>query len=74
MDTENQKRDAARLNWHAINSAPRDREIGLAVIDEQGEHSLSFPCRWALGLWMNAKTRQFVDVRPTHWREWPQAA
>jgi hypothetical protein len=31
---------------------------------------LEFPCRWADGCWINAKTGRLVDVHPTHWREW----
>ncbi len=56
--------------WRPIADAPFDREIGLAVMDFHGTHSLAFPCRRILGGGMNAETKQRIDVRPTHWREW----
>jgi hypothetical protein len=33
-------------------------------------HALVFPCRRVPGGWINAKLRKWIDVRPTHWREW----
>lgn len=60
--------------WRNISSAPFDRDIELAVIDRDGPHALVFACRRILGGWMNAETRERLDVRPTHWREWqPQS-
>jgi hypothetical protein len=56
--------------WEAIMTAPFDRELELAVIDEDGEHSLVFPCRRVAGGWVNAETGARIDVRPTHWRAW----
>jgi hypothetical protein len=57
--------------WAEIGSAPRDREIQLAVIDSDGLHALVFPCRRSAGGgWLSALTGDRVDVRPTHWREW----
>jgi hypothetical protein len=46
----------------------------LAVIDDDGPHALVFPCRRILNGWMNADTKERLDVRPTHWREWAVAA
>jgi hypothetical protein len=31
---------------------------------------LVFPCRRILSGWVNAETRQRIDVHPTHWRGW----
>ena len=56
--------------WQPITGAPFDREIELAVIDYDGAHALVFPCRRILGGWVNADSKQRVEVRPTHWREW----
>jgi hypothetical protein len=56
--------------WQSIASAPFDRDLELAVIDRDGPHALVFPCRRILAGWIDAETRQRVDVRPTHWREW----
>jgi len=56
--------------WQPIPSAPFDRDLELAVIDYDGPHALVFPCRRILGGWVNADTKQRIEVRPTHWREW----
>jgi len=56
--------------WQAIFSAPLDRNLELAVLDEDGVHALAFACRRVADGWINATTKQRVDVRPTHWREW----
>jgi len=58
--------------WQPIATpAPIDRDLELAVIDGEGPHALVFPCRRVLNGWINAGTREPLDVRPTHWREWP---
>jgi len=64
------------MEWNPIGTAPFDLDLELAVIDYDGPHSLVFPCRrilgtWVLGTWVNAETKQRVEVYPTHWREWP---
>jgi hypothetical protein len=60
--------------WWEISTAPFDQDLQLAVIDGEGPHALVFPCRRILGGWMNAKTRERLDVRPTHWRVWDHHA
>jgi len=62
----------ARMDWQFISIAPFDRDLELAVITYDGPHALVFPCRRVLHGWINAETKKSVDVRPTHWREWPQ--
>jgi len=57
--------------WHKIPTAPFDRDLELAVIDENGVvHAIAFPCRRILGGWIRAQTMRQIDLRPTHWREW----
>jgi hypothetical protein len=56
--------------WESVSSAPFDRDIELAVIDSDGAHALVFPCRRILNGWMKVETKERLDVRPTHWREW----
>jgi hypothetical protein len=56
--------------WMAISNAPFGRDLELAVIDDDGPHALIFACRRIVGGWMNAETKERLDVRPTHWREW----
>jgi hypothetical protein len=58
--------------WEPITTAPYDRELELAVIDQDGEHCLVFPCRKTLAGWSNAATGARIDVRPTHWRNWAE--
>lgn len=62
----------ARMQWAPIATAPFDRDLELAVLDEDGVHALVFPCRRILGGWLNARSRLRIEVRPTHWREWEQ--
>jgi hypothetical protein len=59
--------------WRPVSNAPVDRDLELAVIDKDGPHALIFPCRRISAGWMNAETKERIDVRPTHWREWSQA-
>jgi hypothetical protein len=56
--------------WFPASSAPFDRDIEVSVIDRDGTHPFVFPCRRILAGWINAGTKERIDVRPTHWREW----
>ncbi|RUV80780.1 MAG: hypothetical protein EOQ55_27950 [Mesorhizobium sp.] len=57
--------------WNPIASAPFGRSLELAVLDEEGLHALVFPCeKWQEG-WRHAVTGLRIDIRPTHWRDWP---
>jgi hypothetical protein len=60
--------------WHHVSTAPFDRDLELAVIDDDGPHALVFPCRRILNGWMKAETKERLDVRPTHWRDWRAAS
>lgn len=56
--------------WKPISSAPFGRELELAVLDEDGEHALVFPCLKGRESWKNVTTGARVDIHPTHWRDW----
>ena len=56
--------------WQRIADAPFDRDLELAVIDSGGPHLLVFPCRRILGGWMDAQSKERIEVHPTHWRDW----
>jgi hypothetical protein len=56
--------------WQPISTAPFERDLELAVIDESGVHSLVFPCRRAIVGWVNSQTGSHVPVNPTHWQIW----
>ena len=58
------------MEWEPIATAPFDRDLELAVICYEGTHVMVFPCRRSLGGWINAESKEPVDVQPTHWREW----
>ncbi|HET9903131.1 MAG TPA: hypothetical protein VFQ27_05460 [Xanthobacteraceae bacterium] len=58
------------MEWQTIATAPTDRDLQLAVMDKEGMHALVFPCRRTPEGWVNARTRDRVDIRPTHWRPW----
>jgi hypothetical protein len=60
-------------DWKLISSAPFDRDLELAVIYD-GVHALVFPCRRILGGWIDADTKERIDVDPSHWRQWDHHA
>jgi hypothetical protein len=62
------------MEWKLISSAPFDCDLELAVIDDGGIHALVFPCRRTIGGWMDAETKDHIDVDPSHWREWDHQA
>ena len=59
--------------WRPISTAPFDRDIEIAYINYEGTHSLVFPCRRILDGWMKAETRERIEVRPSHWREYKKS-
>jgi hypothetical protein len=59
--------------WQQVSTAPFDRDLELAVIDDDGPHALVFACRRILNGWMKVETKERLDVRPTHWRDWRDA-
>jgi hypothetical protein len=56
--------------WKPILSAPFDRDLELAVLNEDGEHALVFPCIRGREGWKSAATGARIDIHPTHWRDW----
>jgi hypothetical protein len=56
--------------WRPISTAPPEADLELAVINSDGIHALVFPCRRNFDGWINAKSKERVDVDPTHWRRW----
>lgn len=58
------------MDWKAIDTAPFDRDVELAVIDAAGVHALAFPCRRVFGGWVNAQTKKrLYYLLPSHWRD-----
>jgi hypothetical protein len=59
------------IDWQPIIRAPWERNVELAVIEpNELVHALAFPCRRTFSGWLNAKTREWIEIRPTHWRDW----
>ena len=58
------------MQWKPIATAPFDRDLELAVIESGDAHALVFPCRRVVGGWIKASTRERLEIRPTHWRDW----
>ena len=46
-------------------SAPFDRGVELAVIENDEPHVLAFPCGTVHGAWVDAKTKKLIAVFPT---------
>lgn len=59
-----------RGQWLPAVRAPFDCNLEIAVIKSATPHAVAFPCRRILGGWMDADSRERLDVQPTHWREW----
>jgi hypothetical protein len=62
------------MKWQSLHTAPFDRDLELAVLEKDEEHSLVFPCRRTNGGWINSETKQRVAVQPSHWRDWVEDA
>ena len=56
--------------WQPIVSAPFGVDLELAVIDGDGAHPLVFPCRRVLTGWVKSGSREWIELSPTHWRNW----
>jgi hypothetical protein len=64
---------SADADWLPVErSPPFDRNLELAVMDNDGLHALVFPCRRLVDGWLNAVTQERLrrEFDPTHWREW----
>jgi hypothetical protein len=56
--------------WLPISIAPSDSDLEVCVIDKGEVYALIFPCRKDGAAWVDASTKQPVDIQPTHWRLW----
>ena len=56
--------------WERIATAPYDRALELAVIEQGRVHLLVFACCRTPGGWVKALTHERVVIHPTHWRPW----
>jgi len=58
--------------WLPVAIAPTDSDLEVCVIEKGEVHALIFPCRKDGGVWVDAATRQRLDIAPTHWRLWSE--
>ena len=58
------------MEWQTIANAPFGRDLELAVIDRNEIHALVFPFRQVPGGWLKSADHRWLELRPTHWREW----
>jgi hypothetical protein len=56
--------------WEEISTAPFNRNLELAVIEEGRVYPLVFACRRAPGGWVKVSSVERVAISPTHWRLW----
>lgn len=59
--------------WRPISTAPFDRDLELAVIEDGEVHALVFACRRVVGGWVKAENRDRITIHPTHWQAWDKA-
>jgi hypothetical protein len=57
------------MAWLKIETAPSDRDVEVAIIDFDGPHSITFPCRRVIDGWIKAPNGAPLKILPTHWRE-----
>jgi hypothetical protein len=58
--------------WEKISTAPYDRDLELAVIEENRVHPVVFACRRIPGGWVKVPSMDRIALSPTHWRVWSQ--
>ena len=56
--------------WLPISIAPSDVDLEVCVMDKFGIHALVFPVHKNGAEWVDALTKESVNIQPTHWRKW----
>jgi hypothetical protein len=57
------------IAWLKVETAPFNCDLEVAVINPKSTHVLEFPCRRIFGGgWVDATSREMVEVYPTHRR------
>jgi len=55
--------------WQTIVTAPFDREVGVAVLNERGYNVFALFVRRTRAGWVADRIDDFLAIAPTHWRE-----
>ncbi len=58
--------------WLPISIAPSGTDLEVAVMENGSVHALVFPVHKSGPDWIDAATKELVDVQPTHWRKWAE--
>ena len=59
--------------WLLVSIAPPDMNLEVGVMDKRGDVvALVFPVRRRGTDWVDAVTKNRIDIMPTHWRKWTE--
>lgn len=62
---------ALPAEWLPVSIAPSDADLEVCVMDYDGiVHALVSPCHKGKTGWVDASTKKYIDIQPTHWRKW----
>ena len=56
--------------WLPVSIAPFDTDLEVGAMDKGSVHALIFPVRKNGTDWVDASTKERIDIQPTHWRKW----
>ena len=56
--------------WLPVSIAPPDTDLEVGAMDKGCVHALIFPVHKSGTYWVDASTKERIDIRPTHWRKW----
>lgn len=56
--------------WLRVSIAPRDVDLEVCVVERGSVHALIFPVRRDGAGWVDAETKKYLNIAPTHWRKW----
>lgn len=56
--------------WLPIAIAPSGIDLEVGVMENGEVHALVFPVHKAGTSWVDASTKERIDIQPTHWRKW----
>jgi len=57
-------------HWFPASIAPPNTDLEVCVMDRRGSHALVFPVQRKRGLWLDAVSKDRVNIAPSHWRKW----
>ena len=59
--------------WLPVSIAPPDSDLEVGVMDKRDDVvALVFPVHRSGTDWVDAVTKNRIDIMPTHWRKWTE--